>query len=281
MNTTAHQDRPGIASDDLPGFWRTHLTYDGAQREIYYRGEGPAVLIVHEMPGLTPEVAAFGERVANAGYFVAMPSIFGTPGKAMGNAYLAGELLKGCVRKEFAAFSRRRSSPVTRWLRAFARDLHAHHGGPGVGFVGMCFTGNYGLAMMAEPAVLAPVLSQPSMPLALTPSHARSLQLSPEELAICQRRAKDEGCGPLALRFTGDALVPAARFETLRKVFGGHAETIEIDSRRGNAHGIARTAHSVLTLDLVDEQGHPTRAALDRVLALFAQRLKPEAIAEP
>lgn len=261
---------------DVPGFDVSTATYEGVSRPLYCRGSGPAVLIVHEVPGITPQVAEFGRRVADAGFFVAMPSIFGTPGKPMSAGYILAELGKACIRKEFATFARHRASPITDWLRALARDLHRDHGGPGVGFVGMCLTGNFALAMMAEPAVLVPVMSQPSMPVELTPSHGRALQISPEGLKIAQRRAKEEGCGPIALRFTGDRMVPAARFEHLREVFGCHIETIEIDSSRGNPHGIPRSAHSVLTADLVDEAGHPTRAALDRVLALFEERLRPE-----
>lgn len=234
------------------------------------------VVIAHEMPGITPQVAGFARRVADAGYFVAMPELFGTTNKALSPGYVAGSLIKNCLRKEFMAFSRHQSSPVTDWLRGLTRELHAAHGGLGVGFVGMCFTGNFALAMMAEPAILAPVLSQPSMPIVLSPSHARALQISAEGLAIAKRRAKDEGCAPLALRFTCDPMVPAARFEALRAAFGEHIETIEIDSSSANRHGIPRTAHSVLTTELVDEVGHPTRAALDRVLALFAERLRPE-----
>ena len=82
------------------------------------------------------------------------------------------------------------------------------------------------------------------------------------------------GCGVLGLRFTADALVPRERFETLHRELGAGFEAIEIDSSRGNPHGISRTAHSVLTRDLVDREGHPTREALDRVLGFFRERLR-------
>ena len=68
-------------------------------------------------------------------------------------------------------------------------------------------------------------------------------------------------------------MCPRARFENLERQLGDGFEGIEIDSGKGNAHGIPRSAHAVLTNDLVDEAGHPTRAALDRVLALFRERL--------
>ncbi len=266
---------PKTQPDPLDDFDLEPYTHAEITRPVYHQGQGPAVLVVHEMPGITPEVADFGRRVARRGFHVAMPSLFGEPGKPMGHLYTARSLVDGCVRREFAALARRQSSPVTAYLRALARTLHATWGGPGVGFVGMCFTGNFGLAMMAEPAVLAPVLSQPSLPLVASPSHARALHVSERELTIAKRRAREERCGPLALRFTGDKLVPRSRFDALRAAFGDDAELIEIDSAPGNPHGIQRRAHSVLTLDLVDEDGHPTQAALLRVLELFDERLRP------
>ena len=75
------------------------------------------------------------------------------------------------------------------------------------------------------------------------------------------------------MRFSGDPMVPAERFERLRDELGEGFEAIEIDSSRGNPHGIPGTAHSVVTKDLVDEAGHPTRQALERVLAFFHEHL--------
>jgi hypothetical protein len=136
----------------------------------------------------------------------------------------------------------------------------------------MCLTGNFALSLMVDEAVMAPVLSQPSLPFGVSPSHKAALHLADADLAVVKRRAR-AGCGVLGLRFTADPMCPPERFETLRRELGDGFEGIEIDSSRGNAHGIPRTAHSVLTRDLVDEQGHPTREALDRVLALFRERL--------
>jgi len=51
-------------------------------------------------------------------------------------------------------------------------------------------------------------------------------------------------------------------------------ECIEIDSSPGNPFGIRSRAHSVLTVDLVDRQGHPTHIALDRVIAFLGERLR-------
>jgi hypothetical protein len=126
--------------------------------------------------------------------------------------------------------------------------------------------------MMVDDHLLAPVLSQPSLPLGVTRKHRRDLALSPIDLARVKERV-NEGVCVLGLRFTGDRLVPPARFETLRRELGDGFVAVEIDSSKGNAHGIRGAAHSVLTEDLVDEPGHPTRDALNQVLDLFRERL--------
>ena len=98
------------------------------------------------------------------------------------------------------------------------------------------------------------------------------MHLSESDLAIVRKRAS-EGCGVLALRFTGDPMCPSERFETMRRELGEGFEAIEIDSSEGNPHGIQKMAHSVVTTDLVDEEGHPTQVALHRVLEVFRERL--------
>ncbi len=244
------------------------------------RNRGPAVVVMHEIPGITPEVLAFADRVWEEGFTVYLPHLFGTPGKAMTLPYAAGQILRACISRELSVLARHASSPVTDWLRALCRRAHSECGGPGVGAIGMCMTGNFALALMLEPCVLAPVLSQPSLPFALTKSHAEALHVSPEELTAAKRRVA-EGCPVLAMRFTRDPLLPAARFATLRRELGDGLEAIEIDSGPGNRFGIPRKAHSVVTNDLVDREGHPTREALDRVLGFFHERLGPVADPSP
>jgi dienelactone hydrolase len=256
----------------LDGFESSSFTHDGVTRTLYRRGIGPGVVIVHEIPGITPEVAGFGRRVADAGFTAVLPNLFGTPGKPFSNSYMLGQMARACISREFHVLARGESSPVTSWLRALCREVHAELGGPGVGAVGMCLTGNFALSLMVDEAVMAPVLSQPSLPFPVSAGHRSALHLSDGDLEVVKRRA-NAGCGVLGLRFTADPMCPPERFETLRRELGDGFEGIEIDSSRGNPDGIARVAHSVLTKDLVDEEGHPTRAALERVLALFRERL--------
>jgi len=256
------------------GFESTEFTALGVTRDVYRAGDGPGVLIMHEIPGITPEVAGFARRVVEAGFTVAMPDMFGTVGKPMSGPYAAGQILRACVAKEFAVFARHEASPITEWLRVLMRDLHERCGGVGVGALGMCLTGNFALALIADDSLMAPVLSQPSLPFGISADHKRSLHVSDETLAVAKGRAETEGLKVLGLRFTHDFMCPKQRFDTLRSELGDAFEAIEVDSGPGNAHGIPRSAHSVVTNDLVDEAGHPTRVALDRVLAFFDERLR-------
>ena len=98
--------------------------------------------------------------------------------------------------------------------------------------------------------------------------------LSDSTLETIKERVSAGGCKVLGLRFTGDPMCPPERFERLRTELGEGFEGIEIDSSPGNAAGNPSSAHSVVTKDLVDEEGHPTRAALDRVMTFFAERLQ-------
>jgi len=254
----------------LASFDRFDATYDGTTYPVFRGGRGPAVIVMHEIPNLHPGVIAFGQRVVAAGFTVYMPSLFGEPGVALTVGTNARSLLRACISREFSTWATRRTSPITGWLRALARDAHAACGGPGVGAVGMCLTGGFALAMMVDDTVVAPVLSQPSIPFPIGPAHRRDLGVSDQDLAAI--RARTETC-VMGLRFTGDRLVPADRFERLRAELGERFIAIEIDSSRGNPHGIRRLAHSVLAYDYVDTPGHPTREALDRVLGFFRERL--------
>jgi dienelactone hydrolase len=255
----------------LDNFTETTFTHDGTTRTVYRAGSGPGVAVMSEMPGITPNVAGFAQRVVDAGFTVAMPVLFGTPGREVSVPYVAKSLTQGCVSREFSSWALNRTSPVIDWLRALARDLHERCGGPGVGAIGMCFTGGFALAMAVDEDMLAPVLSQPSLPFAVGSARKRSLGLSDADLA---RVADRTDLCVLAMRFTNDKGVPAERFAHLREVLGDRLIAIEIENRPGqNPHDIPKMAHSVVTEHLVDEPGHPTQDALHRVLDFFKQRL--------
>jgi dienelactone hydrolase len=262
-----------MAEDALAGFDESTFTHDGESRRVFRAGTGPAVIVIHEVPGLHPEAISFGRRVIDAGFTVYMPSLFGTPGKQFGWGYTFRTLPRVCVAREFATLALDRTSPIIGWLRRLAADAHAECGGPGVGAVGMCFTGGFALGMMVDDRMLAPVLSQPSLPFVVGRKRKAAVGISDADLERVKERTGQGAC-VLGLRFTADPAVPSERFDTLRRELGDAFIAVEIDSSRGNPYGIKRYAHSVLTLDFVHEPGHPTHGALERVLSFLQERLR-------
>ncbi len=254
-----------------PEFRAFDFTHDRRTYEVFRGGSGPAVLVLHEIPGLHPGVIDFARRLVDAGYTVYLPSLFGRPTAPATCRETVRSILQVCVAREFSMLADR-TSPVVGWLRALAASAHRECGGPGVGVVGMCFTGGFALATALEPSVVASVMSQPAMPAPIGERGRAALGLDAEDLSTITARANDN-LRVLGLRFTNDRGCPPERFETLRARLGTSFEGIEIDSSPGNAAGIEPSAHSVLTVSLVDEPGHPTRVALDRVLSFLAERL--------
>ena len=258
--------------EPFPDLESDEATYNGVTRTVYRGGSGPAVIVIHEIPGLHPGVVAFGRRLIAAGMTVYFPSLFGEPGREVSGGYVLGSIARACVSREFATWATRKTSPIVEWLRALARHAHLACGGRGVGAIGMCLTGGFALAMMVDDIVIAPVLSQPSLPFPISRRHRRDLGVSDADLVKIRARCA-AGTPVMGLRFTGDRASPGERFARLRDELGDRFFAIEIDSSPGNPHGVPRDAHSVVTRHLVDEPGHPTRVALDRVLGFFRERL--------
>ncbi|WP_438483968.1 dienelactone hydrolase family protein [Streptomyces sp. S186] len=270
-----------MADHDLTGFDRDTFSHGGVTHRILRRGTGPAVIVIAEIPGITPKVLRFAERVAAIGCTAVLPVLFGTPGREVdpnevgwlkSTRYTASTMRKVCVSREFTVLATGKSSPVVTWLRALAAHEHERGGGPGVGAVGMCLTGGFALAMAVDDRLLAPVLSQPSLPLAVTRSRRARIDISAEDLATVRGRCEREGLQVMGLRFHGDRLVPPDRFAFLRRELGDAFTAVELPASAANPRS-ALAPHAVLTEHLVDEPGQPTREALDDVLDLFRQRL--------
>ncbi|CAB4628503.1 MAG: dienelactone hydrolase [Actinobacteria bacterium] len=226
-------------------------------RDTYRKGSGPVVIVVHEIPGITPAVERFADDVVNAGFTVVMPNLVGTPGQEVSGKYIASSMLKVCISKEFTNMALQKTSPIIAWLRALARSLHQEVGGKGVGAVGMCFSGGFALGMMVDDIMVAPVLSQPSMPFTVGKARGADLNLSPDDAVVVAQRAAN-GCEVLGLRFTQDKLV-GNRFDSLRTLLGDAFIAIELPSQ-------SPKDHSVLT-EQRDE------ASVQRVLDFFSEKL--------
>jgi dienelactone hydrolase len=263
--------------DPLDDFLPRPITLDGVDKRVYTAGSGPAVIVMHEMPGISPQVARFARWVRDAGFSVYMPSLFGRDGAVPTVDEGKAVFQRACVSAEFRAFAKGESSPVTLWLRALARLAHAECGGPGVGAIGMCFTGNFALTMMLEAAVLAPVLCQPSLPL----DDPAALEMSAAELTAVAQRLRQDDLSVLAYRFDGDRWCKAQRFAAYSATLGDRfvarvlpdAAARQVSLTPFFEHVVA-SPHSVVTAHLIDEAGQPTLAARDEILAFFARRLR-------
>ena len=239
----------------LDGWTHGHHTADGTTHPTYRKGTGPGVIVIHEIPGLTPEVIGFAEEVVAAGFTAVLPHLFGEPEAPMNPLTVGKAMTQVCVSREFTKLATGQTTPVAGWLRSLARELHDELGGPGVGALGMCFTGGFALAMMVDRAVAAPVLAQPSAPFAVTPGRSRDLNLSPADLKTVKERAA-AGCEVLGLRYRKDPAV-GKRFETLTREIGDAFIRVELEGR----------GHSTVT-------AHRQQVAVDRVLRFFAEKLR-------
>lgn len=271
---------PSTSVDDpLADFDARMICLDGVTKRVYVSGQGPAVIVMAEMPGISPHVARFARWVRDAGFRAYVPSLFGRDGAWPQAEEGLGILRRACVSAEFRALAANASSPVTQWLRALARQAHLECGGVGVGAVGMCFTGNFALTMMLEPAMLAPVLSQPSLPL----DDPAGIESSPEELALIRERLEREDLTVLAYRFEGDKYCRAERFAAYRAALGDRFDGRVLSDCAANPspppffRDIIASPHSVLTAHLIDARGEPTLRARDEVLDFLRRRLLPAA----
>ncbi|HMD25635.1 MAG TPA: dienelactone hydrolase family protein [Streptosporangiaceae bacterium] len=262
-----------VPTSSLTGWRKTPFTGAGITHDCYEKGAGPGVVLVPELPGLSPEVLGLADYLVEQGFTIVIPSLFGVPGRPATVGYTVRVLAKVCVSAEFRAFATNTRRPVADYLRALACDLAVRTPGAGVGVIGMCFTGGFALAAAVEDAVLAPVVSQPSAPLPLGAARRRDPGVSSAELDQIAARTRDGGLCLLGLRFSEDRASPRERFAGLREALGGAFEVIELDSSAGNAAGFGRTAHSVLAHEVRDRPGHPALAARERVVGFLRERL--------
>lgn len=231
-----------------------------AKHDIYSLGTGEKiVIIIQELPGIGQETLALADRFVERGYRVFLPHLFGPIGKTATNINLLRVL---CMRREFKIFAKNESSPVVDFLSGLCTYLKIKHKVKGVAVIGMCLTGNFAISLMANEDVLAGFASQPSMA-ALS---QESLHMSLEEIAKIKNNIDKVGamhCGS----FEQDKLCSHKKIQLLDKTFneGGRERII--------FHQLPGKGHAVLTLDFVDEEGHPTRETLEEVFNYFDRQL--------
>jgi dienelactone hydrolase len=239
------------------------LTYGSITHWVYFDGDGPAVILMHELPGMTPACLRVAARIKHCGFKVYVPLFFGHPGQYSIVSGIFSTVL--CVRHEFNVFTSNGSSPIAEWLRVLCRNADAECGNRGVGLIGMCLTGNAVLSVMLEPSVRVPVMCEPALPF----FHKAALGVPDLDIQGAQVRAVQ--CPILAFRFSTDSKCPQERFVTLRNAFGPNISTTEIPTGPGNPFNIPQNAHSVITGDYPnqDDPNHPVQKAFDEILLRF------------
>ena len=227
--------------------------------DVYSRGSGSPVVLIQELPGIGQETLRLADKLVDAGHEVVMPHLFGPLGKTS----IGGNLLRVmCMRKEFRLMATDASSPVSDWLRFLCREVRDSRSVRGVGVIGMCLTGNFAITLIGDDSVLAAVASQPAMPF----FKQGALHMSPQEIARSREALETEG--PMrVLRFADDPLSTIEKSDCIHRTFNDDGQ------ERVKEIVLPGKGHSVLTLDFIDEAGHPTHEALENVLAYFAEKL--------
>ncbi|MDX6742652.1 dienelactone hydrolase family protein [Actinocorallia sp. A-T 12471] len=263
--------------DAITDFSRRLVDVDGVVKTVYVAGSGPAVVVMPEMPGISPDVLRLARWIRDAGFTVHVPSLFGIDG-AYPTAEGGAEVMRrACVSAEFRAFAGGGTSPVAGWLRGLARQAHAACGGPGVGAVGLCFTGNFALTMTLEPSVIASVVNHPSLPL----DDPAALELSDEDAQAIKERVTRDGLKVLAYRFDNDRWCTGQRFAAYRALLGDAFDGRVLPGTAARTdpppffRDVVQSPHSVVTAHLVNEQGHPTTRARDEILTYLTTHLIP------
>lgn len=232
---------------------------ESVRHDVYTKGDGPIVVIIQELPGVGRETLHLTDRFVERGFRVVLPHLFGPLGRT---SLLMNTARVFCMRREFSIFESNKTSPIVDWLRALCQKLKADYAVDGVATIGMCLTGNFAISLMADDAVLAGVASQPSLAI----RDQNSLHMSRGDVEEVRQALDDKG--PMkAYRFEGDPLCTAAKFAAINAAFNDDRERVELGVMPGKGH-------SVLTLDFVDEEGHPTRQAFEEVVAYFEDRLR-------
>jgi dienelactone hydrolase len=265
-------------TDMLSGFSRYDFRNADIAHDVYQIGAGPPVLVMHELPGFAQPAVNFARRLADAGFQVHLPHLFGEVGVRDARRYYK----QLCVSREFANLAAGVSAPITDWLRALARHISERNGNRQVGAIGMCLTGAFVIPLVIDPWVSAPVAAQPAVPFSVLylatglgyGPWARELNVTNDQVNAAASRLRAEDRKLLALRFAEDRICPRGRFERLAEEFGAQLEAHEY----GGASLWQQTVsprHAVLTeqYDNESDSDHATRHAFRRVCEFLRENL--------
>jgi dienelactone hydrolase len=278
--------RPDAA--ERAGYRRERFEAGGIRHYVWRGGEGPAVLLLHEMPSISWRTLALADVIRERGYRVAMPgfvnSVRAKPTSPLETVAMTAEYARNavalCVSWQFVVLTQKRTSPIASWLQALARHEQAASGHPLVGVIGMCFSGGFALATAIDPAVGLAVASQPALPFGMgvfgrLPGQAADAGISPVDLDRLAARAEGGEVCVRAYRYSNDKIAPRERIDVLVERLGPAITFIPIELGPDDP-----MSHPVLTdAATVDGDGttpaHKAQMALDDLLAVLEERLKP------
>lgn len=228
------------------------FTHNGMTHPVFCKGDGPAIVVMHELPGMTKQCIELCETIVDQGFRVYLPLLFGGVGKKS----ILGNTLRVCVSKEFHMLAADRSSPIVDYFRALiakaARECN-NKGKGKAGVIGMCLTGNFAITLIAEPDVNAAIAAQPSLPI----RNATALHMSDDEFSAVKTKVQQMGKDALiGIKYKGDPMCPNARFERLKAELGDGFTPIVLPGNQ----------HATLT-------EHLDQGALDKSLAYLKRQL--------
>jgi dienelactone hydrolase len=276
--------RPGVdgvrpmRSLEARGFNRQPLECGDLKHDLYSKGAGPSVVVLHELPGLAQPAVDFSERLIDAGFRVHLPHLFGPL-----LCYAPStNLVRLCISAEFARLRAGVEAPITRWMYSMISTISEQEGGGAVGVIGMCVTGAFIIPLVLHPSVKAAVASQPAIPLHFPyimfgcgrGPWMRQFNVPDGQVERAGERVREESIKILALRYRDDRICPRERIDRLRDTFAANLEAHEYPCASW-VRRVFKPPHAVLTdeYDRTQDPSDPTRDALQRVVDFLSQHL--------
>jgi dienelactone hydrolase len=267
-----------MSQEMLKGFRQYPFPHGDISHDVYVVGDGPPIIVLHELPGFGPPLVDFARRLSDRGFQLHLPHLFGTLGKSESRE----NYRKLCVSLEFANLAAGVTAPIADWLRALAREISQKKLGCSVGAIGMCLTGAFVIPLILEPCIKAPVTSQPAIPLSIPyyltglggTDQAKQLNVCDKDLYAAADRLRENKGKLLAFRFEEDRLCPPARFARLEDVFQEQFEAHEYGGC-SLIRKIFRPRHSVLTGEYgkTSDGSDPGNEAFERVCEFMREGL--------
>lgn len=251
------------AAEPIENFVTLAKSFRGLERPVLVSSnDGPPIIVLHEIFGMSESVAAFAEMIRGAGFRVYMPVLYGSTRPKSGRLdKFRGMIEFACVARQFRVFAGNQSGPWADWLRDLVDWACVESGCGKAGVIGLCLTGNFALSMAANPRVDAAVMGEPSLPLV-----GSGLHVTDSELASVRGRLA-EGLEVRAYRYATDCLSRASLFERLEAELGA--------GFRGEAIVASEKLHSVFTEDLRDAQGRLRHDKVQEVIEFFGRLHDP------